>query len=124
MTMRLSIISLAGMARTLVAVGISSDVFMFLTTAAAAPRSTCDSSVALALQGGGAALAGVSSCAPAPLLVGGVLAGGAGLAGAGPGPVQPVTPGPVRRPVWRRARAGRSGFRYRRRPCRWSVPGL
>jgi uncharacterized membrane protein SpoIIM required for sporulation len=39
MTIRLSIISLAGMARTLVAVGTSNDADMFLTTAAAAPRS-------------------------------------------------------------------------------------
>ena len=39
MTIRLSIISLAGMARTLVAVGTSSEADMFLTTAAAAPRS-------------------------------------------------------------------------------------
>lgn len=38
MTIRLSIISLAGMARTLVAVGTSSEADMFLTTAAAAPR--------------------------------------------------------------------------------------
>ncbi|OBJ60126.1 hypothetical protein A5628_09145 [Mycobacterium colombiense] len=38
MTIRLSIISLAGTARTLVAVGTSSDADMFLTTAAAAPR--------------------------------------------------------------------------------------
>ncbi len=44
MTMRLSIITLAGMARTLVAVGTSSEADMFLTTAAAAPRSTCVSS--------------------------------------------------------------------------------
>ncbi len=44
MTIRLSIISLAGMARTLVAVGTSSDADMFLTTAAAAPRSTWISS--------------------------------------------------------------------------------
>ena len=44
MTMRLSIISLAGIARTLVAVGMSSDADMFLATAAAAPRSTCVSS--------------------------------------------------------------------------------
>ena len=44
MTIRLSIISLAGMARTLVAVGTSSDADMFFTTAAAAPRSTCVSS--------------------------------------------------------------------------------
>ena len=40
MTIRLSIISLAGMARTLVAVGTSNDADMFFTTAAAAPRST------------------------------------------------------------------------------------
>ncbi len=39
-TTRLSIISLAGMARTLVAVGRSSDCDMFFTTAAAAPRNT------------------------------------------------------------------------------------
>src|SRR3954471_7422232 len=39
MTMRLSASSLAGTARTLVAVGTVSDAFMFLTTAAAAPRS-------------------------------------------------------------------------------------
>src|SRR5215218_771651 len=38
-TMRLSASSLAGTARTLVAVGTVSDAFMFLTTAAAAPRS-------------------------------------------------------------------------------------
>src|SRR6478672_2787342 len=40
MTIRLSIIALTGMARTLVAVGTSSDADMFFTTAAAAPRST------------------------------------------------------------------------------------
>jgi hypothetical protein len=39
-TTRLSIINLAGMARTLVAVGRSSDIDMFFTTAAAAPRNT------------------------------------------------------------------------------------
>src|SRR5215212_486479 len=48
MTMRLSIISLAGMARTLVAVGTSSDADMFFTTAAAAPRSTWASSPSVA----------------------------------------------------------------------------
>src|SRR3954451_21108990 len=37
--MRLSASSLAGTARTLVAVGTVSETFMFLTTAAAAPRS-------------------------------------------------------------------------------------
>src|SRR6478672_9307334 len=44
MTIRLSIIALAGMARTLVAVGTSRDADMFFTTAAAAPRSTWVSS--------------------------------------------------------------------------------
>jgi hypothetical protein len=44
MTMRLSIIALAGIARTLVAVGTSSEADMFLTTAAAAPRITWVSS--------------------------------------------------------------------------------
>src|SRR5688500_13308663 len=39
MTMRLSASSFAGTARTLVAVGTVSETFMFLTTAAAAPRS-------------------------------------------------------------------------------------
>src|SRR3954468_24396433 len=39
MTMRLSASSLAGTARTLVAVGTVSETFMFLTTAAEAPRS-------------------------------------------------------------------------------------
>src|SRR5690242_2305995 len=46
MTRRLSIISFAGMARTLVAVGMVSDDDMFLTIAAAGPRSTFDSSAA------------------------------------------------------------------------------
>ena len=41
MTMRLSIISLAGIARTLVAVGMVSEAAMFLATAADAPRSIC-----------------------------------------------------------------------------------
>src|ERR687885_2326698 len=39
MTIRLSASSLAGTARTLVAVGTVSEAFMFLTTLAAAPRS-------------------------------------------------------------------------------------
>src|SRR3954454_18971470 len=39
MTMRLSASSLAGTARTLVAVGTGSEAFMFLTTLAGAPRS-------------------------------------------------------------------------------------
>src|ERR1700730_9726489 len=51
-TTRLSIINLAGIARTLVAVGSSSDIDMFFTTAAAAPRNTWTSSPS---PGGGAA---------------------------------------------------------------------
>ena len=82
MTMRLSIISLAGMARTLVAVGTSSEAFMFLTTAAAAPRSTANSSSS---PGGGPAgdfgLAG-SALAGRP---GASALAGAGLAAAGAG---------------------------------------
>ena len=78
MTMRLSISSLAGMARTLVAVGTSSDADMFFTTAAAAPRSTCASSPSAAGVAGFASaalgLAGVTSV----LAAGGcVVAGGA-----------------------------------------------
>src|ERR1700748_2232576 len=42
MTVRLSIISFAGIARTLVAVGICSEADMFLATVAAAPRNTCE----------------------------------------------------------------------------------
>ncbi len=85
MTMRLSIISLAGIARTLVAVGTSSDADMFLTTAAAAPRSTCASSPSAfgvaGLASASLGLAGVTSV----LAAGGcVTAGGACLlAGAG-----------------------------------------
>ena len=45
MTMRVSNISLAGTARTLVAVGTVREADMFLATAAEAPRSTLDSSV-------------------------------------------------------------------------------
>src|SRR3954468_891262 len=78
MTTRLSIISLAGMARTLVAVGTSSDAFMFLTTAAAAPRSTAVSSPSAA--GGPAAALGFAASGA------GLAASGAsafGLAGSG-----------------------------------------
>src|ERR1700739_2263521 len=86
MTIRLSIISLAGMARTLVAVGTSSDADMFLTTAAAAPRSTCNSSPSAG--GGGAALAGAAAdgvAAPLPAGLAGSVgpAGGAGGRGRG-----------------------------------------
>src|SRR5689334_13792119 len=78
MTMRLSIISLAGIARTLVAVGTSNDADMFFTTAAAAPRNTCASSPSAggfcAAGCAGFALAGATST----LAAGGcVVAGGA-----------------------------------------------
>src|SRR6476661_6568457 len=96
MTIRLSIISLAGMARTLVAVGRSSDCDMFLTTAAAAPRSTWTSSPSagggLAGFGDGAWVAGFGVLgAPLPdaagtgAACGGVTAGGAVAGGAGAG---------------------------------------
>src|SRR5215207_2999836 len=63
-TMRLSASSLAGTARTLVAVGTVSETFMFLTTLAAAPRS--------------------GDCLPAATGVAAVLAAGAaGVAAAG-----------------------------------------
>ena len=80
MTTRLSIISLAGMARTLVAVGTSSDAFMFLTTAAAAPRSTWFSSPAPvpAAAAGLAAAAGFAGAAASAAA--GLGAAGAGLA--------------------------------------------
>src|SRR4051795_401396 len=62
MTIRLSASSLAGTARTLVAVGTASEAFMFLTTLAAAPRSgvrvTPFDSL---LAGGGDAFAGVAA---------------------------------------------------------------
>ena len=80
MTTRLSIISLAGMARTLVAVGRSSDIDMFLTTAAAAPRSTWTSSPS---AGGGPTGRAGELTAPLPAAV--VGAGGAVGTGAGAG---------------------------------------
>src|SRR5882757_2541236 len=66
MTMRLSAISLAGTARTLVAVGTDSEASMFFAIAAAAPR-ICLSS--------GSAAAGFAAAAE--------VAAGAGLAAAG-----------------------------------------
>src|SRR3954469_19905111 len=72
MTIRLSISSLAGMARTLVAVGTSSDADMVFTTAAAAPRNTWASSPSggggpeVCAAGFAAAAAGVASGDPLP----------------------------------------------------------
>src|ERR1700761_5064959 len=73
MTIRLSIISFAGTARTLVAVGTSRDADMFLTTAAAAPRSICTSSPSTG-WGVGAFAAGAAGAV-------GAAAAGAGAAG-------------------------------------------
>src|SRR5919199_4440825 len=67
-TIRLSASSLAGTARTLVAVGTVSEAFMFLTTLAAAPRSgvrLTPSASALAAGFAGAAaglVAGAAGC--------------------------------------------------------------
>src|SRR6201996_5721739 len=76
-TMRLSISSLAGMARTLVAVGRSSDWDMFLTTAAAAPRSTWTSSPS---AGGGPDGLAAGAAGAAGVGAGGVGAGAGGRA--------------------------------------------
>src|SRR5256885_1099760 len=77
-TMRLSASSLAGTARTLVAVGTVSEAFMFLTTAAAAPRS--------GVRGGGARGRRAGGRGGAP-------GGGAGAAGGVVG--EEVVPGPA-----------------------------
>ncbi|GFG54693.1 hypothetical protein MAGR_61340 [Mycolicibacterium agri] len=61
MTVRLSIINLAGMARTLVAVGTSSEADMFFTTAAAAPRNGCVSPPVAGAFAAGLASAGLAS---------------------------------------------------------------
>src|SRR5215213_7845469 len=79
MTMRLSASSLAGTARTLVAVGTVSETFMFLTTAAAAPRSAdC-----LPAATGVAALAAGAAAFPAGAFSVGAFSAGAGALAAG-----------------------------------------
>src|SRR5437868_3758376 len=92
MTMRLSIISFAGIARTLVAVGMVSEADMFRATAAAAPRRTFDSGPAAGAAAGFAAGAGAAAgfaaaagAGAATGLAAGTGAGGvtAGAAGAG-----------------------------------------
>src|SRR2546423_11743060 len=80
MTIRLSIINLAGIARTLVAVGTSSDDDMFFTTAAAAPRNTWFSSPWAGASAGAFGLAGAGSAALG--LAGGAFRGLGGGAGA------------------------------------------
>src|ERR1700722_9540538 len=82
-TTRLSIISLAGIARTLVAVGRSNDIDMFFTTAAAAPRNTWTSSPSPG--GGPAGLAAGAGALAAPLPEADGAAGAAGGGGVGAG---------------------------------------
>src|SRR3954453_19953110 len=75
MTMRLSAISFAGTARTLVAVGTLSEASMFLAMAAAAPRSCFDSGSSFFASAFGSALGSAFAA--------GLAAGfGAGFAGA------------------------------------------
>ncbi|BCK53507.1 hypothetical protein NWFMUON74_12790 [Nocardia wallacei] len=101
----MSIISFAGMARTLVAVGMVSDDDMFLTMAAAGPRSTFDSSldsvafgapvVGAALEAGAGVVWGARACGGAAAEedaaftfgAGEAAAGAAGAAGAAAGAV-------------------------------------
>src|SRR3954462_7062988 len=78
--MRLSASSLAGPARTLVAVGTVSETFMFLTTAAAAPRS--GDCVPLATGGAGALAAGAAALLSAGLLSAGLPSAGFAAGGA------------------------------------------
>lgn len=88
MTMRLSNISFAGTARTLVAVGIDNEAFMFFATAAAAPRRTLVSSEPFLsedpLAGFGAAL-GAGLAAVVVLPAGSLLVAGFAFAGAAAG---------------------------------------
>src|SRR4051812_24216001 len=72
MTIRLSTSSLAGTARTLVAVGTVSEAFMFLTTLAAAPRSGLRGGPPVSSPAAGRAAAGLAA---------GAAAGVAGAAG-------------------------------------------
>src|SRR3984893_1680543 len=85
MTIRLSIISLAGMARTLVAVGRSNDMAMFFTTAAGAPRRTWTSSPSPGAGPTERAGAGVAGALVTPLLTVAVVVGGSDGAGGGAG---------------------------------------
>src|SRR3954451_13053758 len=76
--MRLSASSLAGTARTLVAVGTVSETFMFLTTAADAPRSGDCLPAAIGVAG----LAAGAALVSAGLLSAGLLGAGAGAGAA------------------------------------------
>ena len=83
-TVRLSMSTLAGMARTLVATGMDSEEFMFATTRAAAPRSgvTCSAAGSTASSSAGAGAAGASGAA-----AGGGAAGVGGCSSVGLGAV-------------------------------------
>src|SRR5689334_15667571 len=81
-TMRLSTRSLAGMARTLVAVGTDRLAAMFAAVRAAAPRSRTSVAPAEACGPGGA---GAGADAPAGAGAGGPAEGWAGPGRAGPG---------------------------------------
>src|SRR6476619_6562532 len=84
MTIRLSASSLAGTARTLVAVGTVRDTFMFLTTAAAAPRRGDCAPAATGVAGLAAGAAGLlSACLLSACLLSAGLAAGAAGFGAG-----------------------------------------
>src|SRR4051794_19387356 len=86
MTIRLSASSFAGTARTLVAVGTVSDRFMFLTTAAAAPRSGLCDPAATGVPGfaaAGLSAAGLAGAAWGAAGWAGADGAGAGWAGAG-----------------------------------------
>src|SRR5690349_11141825 len=86
MTMRLSAISLAGTARTLVAVGTLSEASMFFAIAAAAPRNCLVSAslvlaVAAALWACGFAAAGCGLAAGLGWVAAGFAGAGAGFVG-------------------------------------------
>src|SRR5687767_1221159 len=90
MTMRLSASSLAGTARTLVAVGTVSETFMFLTTLAAAPRSgdclpAATGVAAGAFAAGLSAVLGAGAGAGSAFSAGALAAGFGAAAGAGAG---------------------------------------
>src|SRR5689334_20836564 len=85
--MRLSASSLAGTARTLVAVGTVSETFMFLTTAAAAPRSGDWEPAAIGVAGlaAGAAVLAASAGLVSAGFVSAALVSAGFAAGAGAG---------------------------------------
>ena len=114
MTMRLSASSLAGTARTLVAVGTVSETFMFLTTAAAAPRSGDCLPAATGVAGLGRRRRGGLGCG------GRSAAGSAAAAARRPAAARLAPAAARRRPS--AARCGLRGGRGLRRPRRVAGP--